>query len=186
MKQKILLGFAVFSMGFLFGYGLVIWFANPNLENELWLPLKECSIFEISSDLISQNSKTSPLGNLRLIKKDVDHFDLTFNPFVSDTYSFTLKNIKILPLSNSISKTHIEKANIEVDSPSQWKTEPSLVAELSSGKLWKIALFAEENGEKALLYQGQFQFPWRLRAKSFCQRLFTVLFAQKERLSSEK
>ena len=172
-----------------FGLGARWFYLRYATSDQMAIPITEYSNFEYPEDPATRSLYFGQYGRrkLVLIKKDETHFDFIFEPTDTKTAQITFKNIDVSLMTPSEPEWAKTDPNNELIAftDRQWNRQQvsfdphSSHIELSGGDgfekdhlfsaelaknclnagLWEILLFTQENGQKALYYQGWFTFP---------------------------
>jgi len=153
------------------------------------IPVKEFSNVEYPEDPSNRSVDFGRYADrkLKLVKRDETHFDFIFEPMNRHTATVVFKNIDVgllTPTAPQWTKADsgLEKiafvdrqwnrqqvsfkrdsGHIQVSGGNGFEKEHLYSAELAknclNAGLWEILLFTQEGGQKALYYQGWFDFP---------------------------
>lgn len=160
-----------------------------NISDTMTISLKEFSTAEYPEDPAGKSVQFGRYADrrLELVKRDETHFDFILEPMHSHTATVIFKNVDVSLLVINEPAWVKEDRNLEIIALTdrQWNRQQvsfkrdSGHVEVAGGNgfekdnlysaeiaknclnagLWEILLFTQENGQKALYYQGWFTFP---------------------------
>ena len=153
------------------------------------IPIKEFSTADYPEDPAGKSVHSGRYADrrLKLIKKDDSHFDFIFEPLNQHTATVIFKNVDVSLMTPSTpewirgdenlvligltdrqwNRQQVsfkrDGGHVEVTGGNGFEQTNLVSAELAknclNAGLWEVLLFTQENGQKALYYQGWFTFP---------------------------
>lgn len=153
------------------------------------IPIKEFSTADYPEDPAGKSVHSGRYADrrLKLIQKDATHFDFIFEPMNSHTATVIFRDVDVSLMTPNTPEWIREDENlvliglidrqwnrqqvsfkrdgghVEVTGGNGFEQANLVSAELAknclNAGLWEVLLFTQENGQKALYYQGWFTFP---------------------------
>ena len=159
------------------------------VTREMVIPLQEFSTAQYPEDPAERSAHARQYSDrtLRLVQNDATHFDFVLEPARANTAKIIFRNIDVSLFTPTQPEWTRQNPDLEIIALTdrQWNRQQvafkpgSAQLEISGGDgfertnlftaelaknclnagLWEVLLFTQENGQKALYYQGWFTFP---------------------------
>ncbi len=171
------------------GVGACSFLQRYSASGTMVIPVGEYSTADYPEDPAGKSVQHGRYSgrNLRLVQKDATHFDFIFSPTNRHTATVTFRDVDVslftpTPPAWTRGDRNLElialvdrqwnrqqvsfkrdSGHVGVEGGNGFEKENLFSAELAknclNAGLWEVLLFTQENGQKALYYQGWFTFP---------------------------